>query len=357
MPYTTCYMNPQGEIAFDLGESAVRAAHESGDGLLWVDVSDTAREDGEFLERVFGFHPLAIDDCTSPAIHSPKIDDFDSYLFMIFHGINYAVESEAVETTELATFLGANYVVTNHNVPMHSVETIRASIERDGRLMRRGAVFLAHALVDALIDNVTPTIDRMREVTDEIESEVIKNPLPPTLETVLRLKRSSLRLHRVMAPQRDILNRLSRGDYELVAGDARMYYRDVYDHVVRIEELNQSVREMTDSALATYLSSVANRQNELMKVLAVIATVFMPLSFLAGLYGMNFDHIPELHWKWSYFVLLGVMATIAGGILWSFWGGGMLNWGRRRVPRARRLVAERARLATYVGSLHRRARR
>jgi len=349
MPFKAYHLSPEGQLRVDLDEAETRAAFESNQGLLWVDVAETTEEDGEFLARTFDFHRLVVEDCVSEAIHAPKVDDFGDYLFLIVHGINYSVESEVVETTELDIFLGSHFVVTNHNSPLYSVESIRQQVEEDGRPMRRGAVFLAHSLIDRLIDNVMPTIDVMSDVTEEIEEEVVSNPQPATLQAILRLKRSTLRLHRVMAPQRELLNRLSRGDYRLISDEARIYYRDVYDHVVRIEDLNQSTREMADSTLATYLSSVANKQNEVMKVLSVVATIFLPLALLAGVYGMNFENMPELQWPWAYFALLGVMGSvIVAAMLW-FWGRGWFTWGRRQVARVRPFAVEPSSLLGYLG--------
>lgn len=357
MPFTAYYLNAKGELQKDLDEGMVEAAFHSQEGVLWLDISETVWEDGEFLRRVFGFHHLAVEDCVSKDMHSPKLDDFGDYLFMIVHGINYAGESDVVQTTEMALFLGPHFVVTNHNLPLWSVEVIHQQVRDDGRPMRRGAVFLAHALIDVLVDNILPTIDRMGEVTEEIEEEVVRRPQQTTLEAILKLKRSTLRLHRVMAPQREMLNRLSRGDFAMIGQDARIFFRDIYDHIIRVEDLNQSVREMADSALATYLSSVANRQNEVMKVLSVVATIFLPLMLLAGIYGMNFDNMPELHWSWGYFAVLGLMGVILSGIVMWYWGRWWFSWGRSRLARTRLFAVDPRKLSGYLGHLPRRSSR
>ena len=209
MSFTAYYLAPDGELHRDLTEDEVKSSHASGDGLLWVDFSETTNEDGQFLESVFKFHPLAIEDCISKNIHTPKVDDFGDYIFIIVHGVNYAVESEVVETAELAIFLGKNYVVSNHSYPLLSIEAVKQLVERDGRPMRRSADFLAYSIVDALVDNVLPTVDKMTEIAEDIEEEVIRQPKQPTLEAILKLKRSAVRLHRVMAPQREVLSWLN----------------------------------------------------------------------------------------------------------------------------------------------------
>jgi magnesium transporter len=345
------YLNPRGTLQRDLSEDEMQAAFESKQGLLWVDVCENTEEDSMLLERVFKFHHLAIEDCVSTQIHPPKIDDFDDYLFIIAHGIDHVTESEIVETAELAVFLGTNFVVSNHNSHLYSVESIRRLVEDDGRPMKRGADFLAHALIDALVDNVMPTIDRMSDIAEEIEEEVIHQPQQATLEAILKLKRSTLRIHRVMAPQREVLNRLSRGEFPVIKTEAQIFYRDVYDHLVRIEDLNQNIRDRADNALATYLSSVANRQNETMRVLSIVATIFLPLTLLAGIYGMNFEYMPELKWPWGYFAVLGIMGAVIVGVIWRFWASRWIGWGRKEVSRVRLFSIEPDRLIGYIGHL------
>jgi magnesium transporter len=349
MPFTAYYLSPDGKLQRDLTETEIKAAFDSRQGLLWVDIVETTQEDGRMLEQALNLHPLAIEDCLSPNIHPPKIDDFGDYLFIIVHGINYAAESEIVETAELSIFLGPNFMVSNHNYPMYSVEAVRRGVEDNGRLMKRGVNFLAHALIDTLIDNISPTVDRMAELSEEIEEEAIRGPQQATLEAILKLKRSTLRIHRIMAPQREVLNRLSRGEFPLIKREAQIFYRDIYDHLVRIEDLNLSIRDGADNALANYLSSLANRQNETMKVLSMVATIFLPLTLLAGIYGMNFEYMPELTWHWGYFAVLGVIAAVIIGAIWWFWARNWITWGRRRIKRVRPFAVEPKKLAGYLG--------
>ncbi|MFX0202336.1 MAG: magnesium/cobalt transporter CorA [Candidatus Hodarchaeota archaeon] len=351
MPFTAYYLSPEGELRGKLGKEEIRADFMSKQGMLWVDVGDTTEEDGKFLEQTFGFHPLAVEDCVSTKIHSPKVDDFGEYLFVIVHGINYAVESEVVETAELAIFLGNNFVVSNHNLPLYCVEEVKRSVENNVRVMRQGADFLAHALIDALIDNVMPAIDKMTEIAEDIEEQVVQNPRQPTLEAILKLKRSATHLHRVMAPQREVLNRISRGDFRVVRADAKIFYRDIYDHIVRVEDLNQTVRDMTDNALATYLSSVANRQNEVMKVLSIVAAIFLPLTLIVGIYGMNFENMPELKTPWGYYAVLGFIGTAIIVVIWLFWSRGWVNWGRGQMFGVRSFVIEKEKLRGYMGRI------
>jgi len=304
------YLTSDGQLLDQLSMEQVRQFLATGEGLLWLDMEDVTTEDGELLSSAFCFHPLTVADCISKNIHPPKIDDLEDYLFIIIHGINYHVDSEVVETTELALFLGKNYVVTSHDIPMRSVSSVLDRVRKDGRPMRRGADFLAHDLIDALVDNFMPTIEEMDERSDQLETEVLREPKRETLMSIMQLKRSILSLTRVILPQREIVNGLSRGDYPFIGERAQIYYRNIHDHLVRIEMLTLGLRDMTESVLSTYLSSVSNRMNEVMKVLTLIATVFIPLTFIVGIYGMNFAHMPELEWRYGYFVILIVLAVV-----------------------------------------------
>ena len=310
MTQVTFYLTPDGKLLDQLSVEQIRNLLASGEGLLWVDMEDVSAEDGDFLSNVFSFHPLAVADCISKDIHPPKIDDFEDYLFIIVHGINYHIEPEVVETTELALFMGKNYIVTSHDIPLRSVTSVLDRVRKDGRPMRRGVDFFAHDLIDALVDNFMPTIEEMDERSDQLEAEVIREPRRETLMSIMQLKRSILALTRVILPQREIVNGLSRGDYPFISERAQIYYRNIHDHLVRIEMLTLGLRDMTESVLSTYLSSVSNRMNEVMKVLTLIATIFIPLTFIAGIYGMNFAYMPELEWRYGYFIILIVMAVV-----------------------------------------------
>ena len=351
MPFTAFYLASDGELHSNLTEDQLKSCYDSGDGLVWVDILETSNEDSQFLERVFKFHPLAIEDCISINVHPPKVDDFGDYLFIIVHGVNYAAESDVVETAELAIFLGQNYVVSSHSYPILSVESVKQMVERDGRPMRHSTDFLAYYIIDTLIDNVLPTVDKMTEIAEDIEEEIIRQPQQPTLEAILKLKRSTTHLHRVMAPQREVLNRISRGDFKFIREETRIFYRDIFDHVVRIEDLNQTVRDMTDNALTTYMSSLANKQNEVMKTLSIVAAIFLPLSLITGIFGMNLTNMPELDLPWGYYAVLGLIGFAALIVIGLFWARGWINWGRRRIPIPTTFLADTSKLLGYVKHL------
>ncbi|MFC1869679.1 magnesium/cobalt transporter CorA [Chloroflexota bacterium] len=331
MPIKAYYLEPEGSLQRNLSKDDVIEIYEAKQGLLWIDVSETTEDDGIFLEQNLHFHHLTVEDCVSQQIHPPKIDNFGDYIFIIVHGVNYTVESDIVETAELEIFLGKHFVVSNHSFPLYCISAVEQMIEADAHPMKSGADFLMHSLIDALVDNFMPTIDSMSNVAEEIEEAVIHSPQPVTLDGIMKLKRSTLRVHRVMAPQREVLNRLSRGEFTLIKVEAQIFYSDIYDHVVRIEELNQTIRERSDNALATYLSSVANRQNETMRILSIVATIFLPLTLLVGIYGMNWEYMPELKWRWGYFAVQGIILLVILIVIWRFWVSGWFAWGRRHI--------------------------
>jgi magnesium transporter len=316
---TSHYRAADGSRSFDLSETAMREALASGQGVLWVDLESPAQEEAAPLSSVFAFHQLAIDDCFNKHIDPAKVDDYGEYLFVIAQAVTYDAAAERLLTTELNLFLGPNYVVSFHAEPLHFVEAARRRGREDGPEMTRGADFLAHALLDGLVDDYQPAVDQLDETLARVEESVLAQPQSKLLQEILLLKRNVQRLRRTIIPQRDVVNRLSRGEFpKLIHPETRLYFRDIYDHVVRVEELMESVRDLADGVLNTYLSALNNRMNEVMKTLSVVATILLPLTFIASIYGMNFRNMPELDWHYGYFGAIGAMVAVAGGMVLFF---------------------------------------
>jgi magnesium transporter len=322
---TSFYRSPDGSVARDISTEEMAKAIDRSGGLLWVDLEGAdAAEARSVLEGVFHFHHLAVDDCLNRHIDTPKIDDYGQYLFIISQGIRFHARSERLETTELDLFLGPNYVVSFHSHRLAAVDDVRRRASEDGPLAGRGADFLVHALLDGLVDQFQPVVEEMDQVVDALEEAVLANPQQRVLQDVLLLKRNALRLRRALLPQRDVMNRFARGEFpRLVQEETHIYFRDIYDHVVRVEEMVEGLRDLAESVLNTYLSSINNRMNEVMKVLSIVATVILPLTLIAGIYGTNFENLPELGWQWGYFGMLGAMAVITIGLIaffrWRRW--------------------------------------
>jgi magnesium transporter len=351
MAVKSYYLDSEENLKTGLNDDEIKNAIESKTGMLWVDIEGDAEDGIRVMRDLFNFHRLAIDDCVATLVHPPKVDNFQDHIFLIVHGINYTAETDIVETSQVELFIGQNFVVSHHSLPMYSCNAVQQLVEEDTYPLKRGADFLAHQIIDTIIDNVMPTIDIMNDVADDIEEEAVHNPRRETLEAILKLKRSAMRLHRVMAPQREILNRFSRREFSVISEEAQIFYRDIYDHLVRIEELNMNIRERTDNALSTYMSSIANRQNETMKVLSIVAAIFLPLSLLAGIYGMNFEYMPELTWRWGYFAVLGVMVCAILSVIWWLWLKNVISFRRRRPTFIRPLRVDRRKLLGYAGKI------
>ncbi len=316
----TIYFPPVGSPQIGLPLSAARSALADADGLLWVSLDNPSEEETlQILDRLFHFHPLTIEDCLSSGYQTPKVDDYGEYIFIIALALGDGNNPDGIQTHELDIFLGSNYVVSFHTAArMLPVEKLWQRLERDERLYNNGSDFLCHALLDNLVDEYLPTLDIMEDEIDRLENIVLANPHPGTLERILQLKHQTVALRRIVAPQREMLNRLCRDDYPMIDRQSRLYFRDIYDHLVRIYDMIDVIRDMSTSTLEVYLNATSLRLNEVMKALTVVATIFLPLTFLAGVYGMNFHYMPELTWRWGYFIVWGLFALIAAGMLIYF---------------------------------------
>lgn len=317
---TAMYDSKDGQACMVTSVSELKRLVAAGEGVVWVHLHECdEREHTIILKDVFNFHPLAIEDTLSQGYQPPKVDDFGSYIFVIVHAIESAGPAEELTTEEINCFLGRNYLVTaSHSLNVTPVDTVWQRVQRDNRILERGADFLLHTILDAVVDEFLPFLDRIDEEVDRLEDQIILDPKPPALRRILELKHSILALRRVASPQREVMQRLSRGEFALLSQHSQIYFRDVYDHLVRITDLSEGVRDVVSGTLDTYLSVSSNRMNEIMKTLTLVSTIFMPLTFLTGLYGMNFDNIPELHWRYGYFMVWGIAILLIGGMLWLF---------------------------------------
>ena len=309
-----------GELRLALGLPDVRDALASDRGLLWVDL-DTADPDGRaLLESDFCFHRLAVDDCYNGHLDTPKIDDYDTYLFIQAQSIDYSTDANRLNLIEIGLFLGPHYIVTVHEFPIDPVDQLLERAQQNAPFLAHGADFLAQAILDVMVDEVLPAVEAMDEKLDDLERAILESPQRESLADVLLLKRNTLRLRRSVLPQRDLVNRLSRGEFpKLISHEALIFYRDVYDHVVRIESMLDGLRDLADSALNSYLSAVNNRMNEIMKALSVVAVIFLPLTLIASIFGTNLDYSPfGLTLQSGFFVMLASMLLIAGAMILYF---------------------------------------
>jgi magnesium transporter len=277
-----------GEIHTDVAPEALPGLLQDESGLLWMDLREEPSEVCmPILRDTFGFHPLAIDDALEES-HVPKIDDWGKYVYMVLHAVSYNLQDNDINTLELDIFIGSHYLVTHQTSPLKAVDRVWALCQRDGRHLHKGPAHLLYKLADELAADYMPVVEDIDVTIDEIEDQVFGNPAASVLEQIFGLKRALLTLRRIIAPQREVLNKLARGDYAVIPSDYGIFFRDVYDHLVRLYDIVDSLRDLVGGALDTYLSVINNRMNGVMKTLTMITTIFMPISFLAGFFGMNF---------------------------------------------------------------------
>jgi magnesium transporter len=305
-------LGPRKTLSKHLSIEELRAAKRASGGVLWVDLKTSEADTQTILSDVFGFHPLAIEDCNNNHVDTPKIDDYGDYLFVVAQSISYVSRTDRLSLFEVDTFVGPNYVVTVRQQEIQAIDELFERASDQGRFLERGADFLTHTILDSLIDLLLPAVEEMDEAIDDLERRILDRPDRELLPEVLLLKRNTLRLRRSILPQRDMVNRLSRGEFSrLIRPEAQIFYRDVYDHIVRVEEMLDGLRDLADGALSSYLSSVNNRMNEVMKAMSVVAVIFLPLTLIASIYGTNLDLSPfGFEFNHGFLLMLASMVAV-----------------------------------------------
>jgi magnesium transporter len=285
--------------------------------LHWIDLEDPTVQEATILEDPFHFHPLAIEDCLSE-VHHPKVDDYEDYLFIIVHGIRFDAPTDQFITRELDIFLGRNYLITHHRGPMRSTTAARDLCSKNLQAaMPKGVDFLIHQILDQMFEHYFPSLDAIEDKIQLVQVEVFETPSRETLDRIFALKRDAMQLRRICTPQREIVHRLSRGEFRVISPKAAIYFRDIYDNLYRIVDASFSYQDLIQGTLDAYLTAISNRLNETMKRLTVIGAVLATLTVITGVYGMNFQHMPELKWRYGYLWVLTLMAgATAGLIVW-----------------------------------------
>jgi len=300
--------------------------------VVWINVDGFA--DLRLIENVgslFGLHDLALEDVVN--VHQrPKVEEFEDHLFIVTRMLP---DPAATHTEQVSLFLGKGYVLTFQEAPGDVFEPVRERLRRHkGRIRQMGPDYLAYALLDAVIDGYFPALERQGESIESLEAMVLTQPHQELAADIHAIKRDLLEIHRAVWPQRDMINGLMRDESDLIREKTRTYLRDCYDHTVQLIDMIETYREISSSLLEIHLSSLSNRMNEIMKVLTIMATIFIPLSFIASIYGMNFNpasspwNMPELGWRYGYLLALGLMAAVAIGLLAMFHAHGWI--GRRK---------------------------
>jgi magnesium transporter len=269
------------------------------------------------LATTFGVHPLVLEDVMNVG-QRPKVEQYDNYLFVVLDVLRFGANG-TLEEEQVSLLLFDNLLISVEERESSTFKLVEERLHAQvSRMRQQGVDYLAYALVDAAVDYFFPTLETIGEEIDEVEDVLLEKPDRESFQELHRIKRGLLRIRKASWPLREMVGAMTRTDSALVRDGTRVWLRDVYDHTVQIIDIVETFREMTQELVDLYLSSVSNRMNEIMKVLTVIATIFMPLTFIAGVYGMNFARMPELAWRWGYPMVLVVMVVVAGGMVWMF---------------------------------------
>jgi magnesium transporter len=298
------------------------------EGSVWVDMEDPQEAEEEtLLISLLDYHPLAIEDCQNGKEeegHLPKVEDFDDYLFIIFNPVESVLveddgrKSMEIKTSQVSAFLSKKILVTHHYKPQRSINYAAQMVSKNPMTLGKGPDFLFHLIIDEIVDSYTPILDTLDTAIDRIEDEVFHAPTQQSMVEILNMKKNIMTVRRVAVYQREMLNRLSRGEFSLITEEETIYYRNVYDHLVRMSDLADSYRDMVAGLLDAYLSVTSNRLNQVMKVLTIISTIFLPLSFITGFFGMNFRVIPLAEMEWGIGIAALFMLAVALFMLWVF---------------------------------------
>ena len=288
-------------------------AQDAPGSWLWLDFEG---HDAELERRLLemGFHPLAVED-TLTLQHQPKVEDYGSHLFVIVRGIDFNRQDGRLDTLKLAAFLDERRLVTSHRAPLRSVEAVRQRLVAAGVAAFAGPLQLYHAICDQLVDLYFPIVDEAEDEIESLEDAVFASPQQAQLQGILDLRRRLATLRRVMLPHRQVFNHLANAQTRFVDAGSALFFRDIYDNVLRLADAIDQQRDQLANVKDTYLSVVSQRTNEVMKVLTLFSAILLPVTFIAGIYGMNFEHMPELGTRFGYFAVLGLMAVVAGSLL------------------------------------------
>ncbi len=286
---------------------------------LWLNV-DGVHDVGlvEKIGEAFGLHALTVEDIVHTG-QRPKVEDYDNHLFFVLRMLRWNDETDEIDDEQISLVVGSSWVLSFQERAGDVFDPIRDRLQSDrGRVRSMGSDYLAYVLIDAIVDHYFVILETLGDRIDTLSERMAENPDKEDLASIRHLKRELLFMRKSVWPLREVVNVLQRDTSNLVQDATIVYFRDVYDHTIQVIDTVETFRDMVSGLMDLYLSSISNRMNEVMKVLTIIATIFIPLSFVAGVYGMNFVNMPELKWPFGYFAALGVMALMAGGMLFYF---------------------------------------
>ena len=293
--------------------------YRDAEGITWIDIKGV--HDSKLISKMgeyFKIHPLVLEDILNTN-QRPKMEIFDNYLFIVLKMLSYNEAENVINSEQVSMIVGSDYVISLQEKEEDVLDPLRERLRKGkGRIRKAGADYLAYAILDVIADNYFLLLEKLGEQMEDFEDRLLKGSNQETLMKLYILKRETFLLRKSIWPMREVVTQLERADSPLIMNETIPFLRDLYDHTIQIIETVETNREMTAGLIELYLSSNSNRMNEVMKVLTIIATIFIPLTFIAGIYGMNFAYMPELDWPWAYFGVLFIMLVIGAGMLFYF---------------------------------------
>lgn len=280
---------------------------------IWIDITGITKDESIVIKSFFGLHPLTAEDLITPNARI-KVEEFDDYLFCVFYGI----KKSKIELIEIDFVVGKNFVISNHSKPIKSIEELKGDYEKVGNLLSKGVDFVFHRILDMEIDNFMPSLESIDDEIEDIEEKVTEKPSPELLSRILGLKRKMVMLKKVVFPQREKVSFLTKNDYRFISENAKPYFRDVYDHAIRVHDTVENYREAIGNTFDVYMSSVSNSMNEVMKVLSIIATIALPLTVISGIYGTNFSVLPGQGFAYGFWIMILAMVLLCVFMLFYF---------------------------------------
>ena len=299
--------NSKLEVDFPLED-----LHKKDLDWYWVDFDKPTNQEISLLESFFHFHPLAIEDCLH-RLQRPKVDHYDGYLFFVVHTMN----EETLEAEELDLFVGKNFVVTFHNNVIEELDLVREKLQRSASFWERGAIYAMYQVLDKVVDSYFPLVHKIEDQLNEIEDQMTFDMKHLSINSVFDMRSDLLWLRRTILPMRDLMYRVLHSSRFDLQPKEHTYFSDISDHLVKLTEIVESNRELTADLRDSYMAMNSNRMNRIMMILTSVSSIFIPLTFIAGVYGMNFEYMPELEMKYGYFFVIGGMTLI--GVFMVAW--------------------------------------
>ncbi len=320
------YRPSSGAVVRDVDPRDIERCLADAGGFLWVDINPTSAPQVAMLEKIFHLHPLVIEDTLSPN-GRVKVEEYPGYLFVVVRAVRYVSETEDphdIETYNLCCILGANYLITLHGTHAPGIETVWERVQRSPDLLERGSARMMHAVLDASVDAYFPIVEQLDDFIDNIEERVFAHFDQAALHDIFGVKRLVLQLRRHLAPQREVFSFLTNRPSALVPPEVQVYFRDIYDHIIRLNESIDTYRDLVASVMESYLTQVSNRLNIATKSLTVVATLSVPFVVVSGMWGMNFANIPLANWPHGFLVMFLGQLALGGALLWMLRRRGVL---------------------------------